>query len=260
MEIQTVSSIAIAGSIFSLILSIGFPIALMIICKKKFRARISSFFIGALTFVLFAMVFEQILHIGVIKGLGLNANSNKWLYYLYAATAAAVFEETGRIVAMKCFMKNRCDFPNAFMYGIGHGGIEAIIIGGMAGISNLVSMLMINSGMMQATLSGLSDEVRNKTVTQLSALWTTPKALFFATGIERVSAVILHIGLSLLIYKGLKECKKKIIAMAYGIHFLVDLIAVACASVISVWLIEVIIFVFAITTFIFAYRLNKKQM
>lgn len=257
MEIQTISNVAIVGSIFSIILSIGFPIVLMIICRKKFKARISSFFIGAATFVLFAMVLEQISHMGVLVGLGLNAKSNKWLYYIYAASAAAVFEETGRIIAMKYFMKKRCDFPNAFMYGIGHGGIEAIIIGGISSINNLVSMLMINSGMMQASLSGLSDEVRNKTITRLSALWTTPKTLFFASGIERVSAIILHIGLSLLIYNGLKQCKKKIVAMAFGIHFAVDFVSVVSASVLSVWLIEVIVFVFAATTFIFAYRLNK---
>ena len=38
------------------------------------------------------------------------------------------------------------------MCGIGHGGVEAILIGGLSGISNLVSMLMINSGAMQNTL------------------------------------------------------------------------------------------------------------
>ena len=40
----------------------------------------------------------------------------------------------------------------ALMYGIGHGGVEAILIGGLSGISNLVSMLMINSGAMQLSL------------------------------------------------------------------------------------------------------------
>ena len=34
-----------------------------------------------------------------------------------------VFEETGRLIAMKFWMKKWLDFPNALMYGIGHGGV-----------------------------------------------------------------------------------------------------------------------------------------
>lgn len=99
-------------------------------------------------------------------------------FYVYAALAAAVFEETGRLIAMKFWMKKWLDFPNALMYGIGHGGVEAILIGGLSGISNLVSMLMINSGAMQNTLAALPAESANQTVSQLSALWTTPAPLF----------------------------------------------------------------------------------
>ena len=80
---------------------------------------------------------------------------------------------------MKFWMKKWLDFPNALMYGIGHGGVEAILIGGLSGISNLVSMLMINSGAMQNTLAALPAESANQTVSQLSALWTTPAPLFF---------------------------------------------------------------------------------
>lgn len=88
------------------------------------------------------------------------------------------FEETGRLIAMKFWMKKWLDFPNALMYGIGHGGVEAILLGGLSGISNLVSMLMINSGAMQNTLAALPAESANQTVSQLSALWTTPAPLF----------------------------------------------------------------------------------
>ncbi len=191
MELNTISGLAIAGVICSVVLSIGVPIALFIAGRVKLKARISSFFIGAGTFLLFAMLLEQQLHVLVIQFCGLNAQSRPWLYYVYAALAAAVFEETGRLIAMKFWMKKWLDFPNALMYGIGHGGVEAILIGGLSGISNLVSMLMINSGAMQNTLAALPAESANQTVSQLSALWTTPAPLFFVSGIERISAIIL---------------------------------------------------------------------
>lgn len=158
MELNTISGLAIAGVICSVVLSMGVPIALFIAGRVKLKARISSFFIGAGTYLLFSMLLKQLLHVLVIQFCGLNAQSRPWLYYVYAALAAAVFEEIGRLIAMKFWMKKWLDFPNALMYGIGHGGVEAILLGGLSGISNLVSMLMINSGAMQNTLTALTKE------------------------------------------------------------------------------------------------------
>ncbi len=259
MELQTVSTTAILGVLCSILLSIGVPIALLIVGKVKFRAKISSFLIGAGTFFLFAMVLEQLMHLLVIGVFGLNGTSSPWLYAVYAAAAAAVFEESGRILAMKFWMKKRLDFSNALMYGIGHGGMESILLGGLTNIGNLVSMLMINSGAMQSSLAALPAESANQTISQLSALWATPAVLFFASGIERVSAIILHIGLSLLIYRAVKLSQRRSAAFAYGIHFIVDFFAVVCAARIPVFLLEAAVFAMAIGTLLLSLKLNKQE-
>lgn len=259
MELQTISNTAMIGVICSVILSIGVPLALLAVGKVKFQARISSFFIGAGTFFLFAMVLEQVMHLLVIQVCGLNAQSNPWLYYIYAAAAAAVFEETGRILAMKFWMKKRLDFPNALMYGFGHGGMEAILIGGLANIGTLSSMLMINSGAMQNALAGLPAETASQALAQLSSLWTTPASLFFASGIERISAMILHIGLSLLIYRAVTSGKRGMAVLAYGIHFAVDFLAVASAAALPVYALEAGILVLAIGTFMLSLKLNRQE-
>ena len=287
MELHTISGLAIAGVICSIVLSMGVPIALFIAGRVKLKARISSLLIGAGTFLLFAMLLEQLLHVLVIQFCGLNAQSRPWLYYVYAALAAAVFEETGRLIAMKFWMKKWLDFPNALMYGIGHGGVEAILIGGLSGISNLVSMLMINSGAMQNTLAALPAESANQTVSQLSALWTTPAPLFFVSGIERISAIILHIGLSLLIYRAAKAGKCRAAesskceaaesskcrtaesgkcqaaaftaVLAYGIHFIVDFFAVAGSAILPIYVIEIGVFVMAVGTLVMALKLERME-
>ena len=73
MELNTISGLAIAGVICSVVLSMGVPIALFIAGRVKLKARISSFFIGAGTYLLFAMLLEQLLHVLVIQFCGLNA-------------------------------------------------------------------------------------------------------------------------------------------------------------------------------------------
>lgn len=90
MELNTISGLAIAGVICSVVLSMGVPIALFIAGRVKLKARISSFFIGAGTYLLFAMLLEQQLYVLVIRFCGLNAQSRPWLYFVYAALAAAV--------------------------------------------------------------------------------------------------------------------------------------------------------------------------
>ena len=259
MELQTISNTAILGMICSIALSIGVPIALLILGKAKYQAKTSSFFIGAGTFLLFAMVLEQLMHLFVIQVCGLNSQSDPWLYYVYAATAAAVFEETGRILAMKLCMKKRLDFPNALMYGFGHGGIEAILLGGLANISTLSSMLMINSGAMQNALAALSAEAAEQTAAKLSSLWTTPAPVFFVSGIERLGAMILHIGLSLLIYRAVTSGKRGVAALAYAIHFAVDFFAVAFAAVLPIYLLEIGVLALAVGTLLLSLNLNRQE-
>lgn len=72
MELNTISGLAIAGVICSVVLSMGVPIALFIAGRVKLKARISSFFIGAGTYLLFAMLLEQQLHVLVIRFCGLH--------------------------------------------------------------------------------------------------------------------------------------------------------------------------------------------
>ena len=104
MEMETVSVASMIGMGVSMLLSMGIPVGLLIYGKVKKDAKFSSFFIGAGTFFVFAMVLEQILHMVVLGGVP-DIQNNIWMYGLYGAAAAAVFEETGRFVAMKFLMK-----------------------------------------------------------------------------------------------------------------------------------------------------------
>lgn len=58
------------------------------------------------------------------------------------------------------FLVKPMDFPNAFMYGAGHGGVEAMLLCGVASISNIAGAVMINSGTMSAQLASLDAKRR----------------------------------------------------------------------------------------------------
>ena len=43
-------------------------------------------------------------------------------------------------------MKNELEWKNGVVFGIGHGGIESIFLGGFANVNNIAVSLTINSG------------------------------------------------------------------------------------------------------------------
>ena len=241
MEIGHVGAGTFAGIIFSLCISIALPVVLLIVVHKKTKARMAMAVIGAATFFLFAMVLEQILHAVVLGVGGERITGNIWIYGLYGGLAAGLFEEVGRFVAMRFAMKKQLNLPNALMYGVGHGGIEAILIVGLASVSNLVTSIMINAGTLEASLGALDQATKEATLTQLSALWTTPSYQFFLSGIERIVAVTLHIVLSVLVFQAVKLGKKRYWFLAFAIHVGVDFATVIAANYLNLVLVEVML-------------------
>lgn len=237
----TVPASNLVAIVCILIFSFVLPIGLFIFWKIRTKANWSAFFIGCGTFVLFALILEQLLHTTVLTIAGDGLRNNLWLYALYGGLAAGLFEETGRFVAMKFWMKRTLSRENAVMYGIGHGGIECMLVVGMTYISNLVMALMINSGGLQA-LTGMMDEATAQTFqTAVEQLCTLPAWQFYMAGVERISAVLLHIGMSYLVYRAVRESRIRYYAAAVGVHFAVDAGTVVLTQYVSAIGVEIVL-------------------
>ena len=241
--LQSVSMASMAGMAVSLFIAVGLPIGACVIWRKRTGAKWTSMFIGAATFFLFALILEQIFHVVVLGATGNLLMGNIWARAVYGGLCAAVFEETGRFLAMKYCMKKNLNKENSIMYGIGHGGIEAILIVGMSMVSNLVTSVMINSGQFEAVLNAQDETTRATTLSQVSALWTTAPHLFFMGGIERISAFFLHVALSFMVYKAVKNQKQAYFFLAMFLHFLVDAGTVLLASVLAIPVLEAVLLV-----------------
>lgn len=231
---NSVSTASIIGMFFSLFVAIGAPVILCVLMRMKKKAKLSSCFIGMGTFIVSALILEQILHVIVLRGTGTLITGNIWLYALYGGLAAGLFEETGRYFAMKLLMKKNLNRENALMYGVGHGGIEAIIIVGLAEINNIVTSFLINSGQAELLLNGSNETV----MASLSQLWLLPPYQFYMAGIERLTAIALHISLSYFVYRAVKEHRIGFYFLAVALHFLVDGVTVAASVFLPVTAIE----------------------
>lgn len=250
----------------NMILGLVIPATLYIVMKKHFGHNRKAFFIGCGIMLLFAFALESLVHQLVLGGpLGMSIQSNIWLYGLYGASMAAIFEETGRLIAFKFLLKkHRENDSSALFYGAGHGGFEAYYILFMSGINNLTFATMINAGNASALTAGLEGtalvQIESAIEQMLNASWT----LFLLSPIERVAAVILQISLSVLVWFGVKHSNYKLYGVALLLHFLMDFVAVvvnhylAGLGMAGTVIVEIIIWAAAILSAFCAKKVWKK--
>lgn len=238
-----VSNLSLTGIIFSLLVSLLLPIGLIIYARKRYSVYFSTIAVGALIFIIFALVLESILHTYVLK---LNpvtkaVMENPWIYAIYGSLAAGIFEESGRLAVFKFFLKKQHQWKDGFAYGIGHGGIEAIILAGLTAINNLIYSLLINKGTFDALVGS---KLPSQTAEQLkNSLINTQWSLFFISGIERCFAIAIQIGLSILVIYAVRNRNYIYYLLAILIHALIDFpAALYQKGVGAIWIVEIVAF------------------
>lgn len=129
-------------------------------------------------------------------------------------------------------MKQR-DWQSGFLFGAGHGGIEAVLFVGISSVSLLLSPSLITSG-----------------------------ELYFVGGLERFFAMLLHIGLSIIVLQGVVQKRFFYVVLAILIHGLVD----ALVGIFPIYIpadyaliaIEGALALIALAVFIYSLRLKRK--
>lgn len=207
------------------LLGIGIPTAAAIIFKLKNReAWVPSVFAGAATFLVFAMILEQILHSVMLPIVG----GSTVAYCVYGVLAAGGFEETGRLAAYKTLMKNHYSTKNAVFMGIGHGGFEAVILLGLNMLAYFAMAVYIGIvGNIEQFLVQNSP-IPTETVTeQVKAVLQIGIGDVFLSVYERIIAMVFHICMSVWVYKAVSQ-KGKIwfYPAAIVTHAVLDLFAV----------------------------------
>lgn len=189
------------------VLGFAVPVFLTIYLVRRHHAKLTTVLIGAGTFFLFALVLESIMHQLVLKGPhGAAITGNTLWYAIYGGLAAGVFEETGRFLSMKFLMKKE---PSKALpgvaYGIGHGGMEMIMVFGVTMISNLVISTLINSGQSDILFAKAPEDTATQIQAQLDQLQTLGAGTMLLGLWERFSALLLHLGFSLMVWAAVRK-------------------------------------------------------
>ena len=125
-------------------------------------------------------------------------------------------------------MRKNLTCKRALAAGLGHGGIEAMILVGMTYVNNLIYIVMINSGYFDyliAQTAGLGVDIRQLELIRSQLVSAVP-ALFLLGGFERILAMVAHTAMSMVVCYGVAH--KKVlpcVLVCLGIHTFIDLTA-----------------------------------
>lgn len=218
------------------------PLGVMLFLRRR-DGTWTAFLTGAGTFVLFAMILEPVLHNLVLRSpAGAVIQGNILLSGLYGGLAAGLFEETGRLLAFRFVLKNHPARITALSYGIGHGGIEALLLVGLTMASNLIL------GLAHAAGTPLPEEA----AAAAEAILAAPASLFLWGGLERLSAMALHMSLSVLVFASVRTGKRRLFPAAIGIHAAVNFAAVAANAHLPVAATEAIVLLLTVLAALWA--------
>ena len=236
----------IPSLIVTVILMVAIPVAFFIYWRKKHKqqTKISYLIAGAIGFVISARVLELGVHLFCIVAdnpVSRFINGNTVAFVLYGIIMAGVFEECGRHIVLKYIMKKNRTPENAVMYGIGHGGIEILAVLLPSMILYLVIAVLFSAGNIENALSTLNitEQTAAAALPSVQAAAAFDYAMMVMNVIERLLAMLLHIGLTVIVYYGIVNTKKICLPAAIILHMLADTFpALYQRSVVSLWAVE----------------------
>lgn len=226
-----VPSMTIVTCAISACISLCLPVVLLAVfaVKNKKQGIISAWLLGAAGF----FVTQILIRVPILTVLQTQsrfvefANSHIFAYTFTLAFTAGLFELAGRFGVAK-ILEKKLTWKRTLAAGLGHGGIEAMFLVGIAMVNNLAYIAMINSGTFDETLAMAA--AAGVDVTQLEMikeqLLTYSPAIFLLSAFERILAMTAHVAMSALVCYGVAF--KKVLPctlVCLGIHTFIDLSA-----------------------------------
>ena len=257
----------IPSLIVTIIMMIVIPVAFFVYWRKKHKpqTKISYLIAGAVGFIVSARVLELGVHLVCIVAdnpVSRFINGNTVAFVLYGIVMAGVFEECGRYIVLKYIMKKNRTPENAILYGIGHGGIEILAVLLPSMILYLVIAVLFSAGNIENALSTLNitEETATAALPSVQASAAFDYVMMAMNIIERLFAVLSHIGLSVIVYYGVSNANRACLPAAIILHMLMDTFpALYQRNVVPLWSVEIWAALWTAVIIFIAVKLYRKM-
>lgn len=218
--------------ILNALLMMGLPLLLAIFLKRRYKHSWVLFFSGVVGFIV-----SQVGHIPfnylltlLFQRSVLPAPPQEYQLIFNAIVlglSAGLWEELVRYGTLRWWIgKNVRTWSQALFFGNGWGGIEAVILGGLALLAFFQLLAMRNIDISGLIPAAQLDLVRQ----QIEAYWTMPWYTSLMGAYERAWTLIIQISFTVLVLQAFTRGKIIWVWLAVAWHALIDALAVYIAG------------------------------
>jgi len=247
-------------------LMIAMPVGLAIFLIRRWKLSGDIWWIGFVTFVI-----SQVGHIPFNAGAGLVLNRTGLVYWspvaqllfnaVFLGLSAGLFEEGARYFVLRFWAKEARSWRTGTLFGAGHGGSEAIILGLLALVNYGAWMVMRSpQGFDWFLSSGLIPGTQAQDVQQqLAAVWSLPWVYSLLPALERLLAIPIQICLALLVLQGFIRKQWFWFWVSVLFHAIVDGTAVLLSRYLGVYWTEAVVAGFSIFSLVVIFLLRQPE-
>ena len=258
---------SIPALIVTVILMIAIPVLFFVSWRRRHKeqTRISWLIAGAIGFIVSARILELGVHSFCVLAenpVSRFINGNTWAFVLYGTMMAGVFEECGRHIVLRYILKKNRTRENAVLYGIGHGGIEVLAVLLPSMILYLVIAILFSRGNVEEAMNQLriTEETASAALPSVQAAAAFDYGMMAINVVERLFAMLLHIGLTVIVYDGVINARKDRLPAAILLHMLMDTFpALYQRGAVPLWSVEVWAAFWAAAVLFIAAKLYQKM-
>ena len=248
--------------ILNTLLMVGIPCLLAVILIRRGNDGFRPIGIGVAAFVLSQVghiPFNQFVLLPALEGWGIGQTQSGWKLLVMGIAvgfSAGIFEETARYLSFRFWLNKEPNTLLPIKYGVGHGGIEAFLLG----ILTLYALIQVLTLGGEGSLDSFSSEQADLIRAQILAYWDVPWQHLLLGAWERVSAMIFHVGASLMVYKSVRKKKPSWLAIAVLGHTMLNAFAVISSQKMDFVLVESILFIFSLGWLFWAWTLREREV
>ena len=253
--------IDILARILNFAIMIVLPFGLALIFFRKLKAGWGLFGIGVVTFVV-----SQVFHIPfnrwvlgpLVESTGLSLSYKGWgllVVSVMYGVSAGLFEEVTRYLGYRLWIKNDRTWRSALMYGVGHGGIESVLLGLLV-LATFIQVMALRGVDLNSVFE---PEQVALAQAQIDAYWAAPWYQAVLGAVERMAAIPIQLSASVLVLQVFRRKNVLWLLLAVGWHTLVDAAAVFALTTWGMYIAEALVGFLGLVSVGFIFFLKSEE-
>lgn len=241
-------------------LMIAIPVALAIFLVKKWKLSWRFWLVGGATFILSQVghiPFNSLMTTLLNKTPLASLSTQNALFFnaAFLGLSAGLFEELFRYGMFRWWLKDARSWRKAVLAGAGHGGAEAIILGGLA----LLAFFRLTAARNMDLSSVYTGDTLVQAQAQVSAYWSATWYDALLGTVERLFTIVIQISFSVLVMQAFVRKQAGWVILAILYHAVVDAGALIALQLTNAYWVEGLVGVFALISLFIIFSLRKPE-